>query len=158
MSQNRQVPPIEILAAASYRQITGVNLVAMWPDDLFDAHRCREIQVLLAQLPQPMLCHDNSTDPSFVYANQMAHQVFGYPPGELLGITSRLSAPATNQYARDALLARVAELGIMRGYRGTRIKSDGSLFQISDTDVWNITYQGAHVGQAALIGNWCDNA
>jgi PAS domain S-box-containing protein len=99
-----------------------------------------------------LLAHDGDSDPRFVYANLRALRCFEYRWEELIGLPSRLSAPAPDREERAALLADVALRGYSRDYRGLRVAKSGRRFWIEKATVWNIhDAEGRVCGQAAMF-------
>ena len=107
----------------------------------------------------PLLAHTgtpfSSHEPSFIYANQSALDLFAYTQDQLLGIPSRLSAEPVEREARDRMMKEAAEKGFVSDYEGIRITSDGRRFRIWDALIWNLQDpQGRMVGQAACLPRW----
>ena len=99
-----------------------------------------------------VLAHDGDSDPHFVYANLRALRCFEYSWEELIGLPSRLSAPAPDRDERAALLASVTMRGYSEDYRGLRVAKSGRRFWIEKATVWNILdAQGRVCGQAAMF-------
>ncbi|KAI8998076.1 MEKHLA domain-containing protein [Gaertneriomyces semiglobifer] len=112
-------------------------------------------------LRYPLLTHSgtptSSHDPVFTYGNAAAQMLFRYSASELLRTPSRLSAPEKVRAEREEFMRRVKEDGFCQGYTGLRIRGDGSQFQMTDADVWNLQDEdGRVIGQAALIKAWED--
>jgi len=107
---------------------------------------------LYADAPFAVLAHDASADPLFRYANLHAQRCFERSWSELVGIPSRLSAPAHEREDRAALLADVAAHGYSTAYRGLRVAKSGRRFWIEQTELWNVLdADGTRLGQAALF-------
>jgi len=122
------------LITASYERAVGQPLCG--PGELED-------------LSAVVLCHDTSSDPVFVYANQSARDLWEMP---MVGMASRLSAPPQARAQRAAALASDA---VVRGYSGLRVSASGRLFHIVDATVWPVTDESGTVrGQAATFGHW----
>lgn len=132
------------LICASHQRLLGLPLV--------DASLGAEAAAhwLMEEAPFCLLAHDSGTDPRFIFANRAACGCFEYPPEELVGLPSRLSAEAPDRAERQALLEAVAAKGFATGYRGLRIAKSGRRFWIEDVTVWNLVDEtGVHHGQAA---------
>jgi len=100
----------------------------------------------------PLIMHDNTIDPKFNYANKAAQNLFEYEENEILGLPSRLSAPADQQKARKVIMEKLKKDSFITNYSGTRVTKTGKLFQIVNATIWN-TYNQDRIfsGQAALI-------
>ncbi|MET8767371.1 MEKHLA domain-containing protein [Streptomyces sp. NPDC004658] len=136
----------------SHLRLVGVPLVPRMWGDAEEAARW-----LYEEAPFGLLAHDNSKDPRFVYANRTAQRCFGYTEEEFTRLPSRLSAAPDAQEDRDAFVAAVNRQGFADGYRGRRVRKNGSHFWIEDVRMWNLVDADGHKhGQAALFGSWSD--
>ena len=136
------------LLVGSYLMLTGRDLV---PDRL----KGPDAAAWLYAAPFGLLAHDTSPDPLFVYANRTAQDLFGHGPDEFIGLPSRLSAGAQDRESRRVLLDSVLRQGYADGYRGPRVRKDGSRFWIEDVTIWNLVdTDDVLAGQAALIRRW----
>jgi hypothetical protein len=105
--------------------------------------------------PFALLSHNTAADPIFNYANAQALQLFELNWQQLITLPSRASAEASNQVARDKLMAQVTAQGFMTGYSGIRISSTGKRFEMRNAIIWNLTdTQGVYQGQAACFTEW----
>lgn len=112
---------------------------------------------LYREAPFVVLAHNTDPDPRFIYANQAAQACFGYGWDEFVTLPSRLSAEATLQEKRQAVLEAVARDGFIAGYSGIRIARSGRRFRIVDTVVWQLIDEAGTVhGQAATFSRWED--
>lgn len=136
----------------SHLRLVGTPLCARrWPDAAAAAGWLYE------EAPFGLLAHDTSADPRFVYANRTAQRCFGYTEAEFTGLPSRLSAAPDAQEDRDAFVAAVNRRGFADGYRGRRVRKDGSLFWIEDVCMWDLVDADGHKhGQAAVFRSWSD--
>jgi PAS domain-containing protein len=131
----------------SHHHLLGIPLEIT--DDPQDPQRAAQ---LLYEAPLPILAHDGSDDPRFIYANLAAQQRFAYDWQQFIGLPSRLSAPTDLREERQRLLDDVLRQGWSDGYQGIRVRSDGRLFRISGARVWNLLdADGRRSGQAASI-------
>lgn len=112
---------------------------------------------LYGRAPFGLLAHDTSADPRFIYANRTAQRCFGYSEAEFAGLPSRLSAAPDAREDRDAFVAAVDRQGFADGYRGRRVRKDGSLFWIENVCMWDLVDADGHKhGQAAVFRSWSD--
>jgi PAS domain S-box-containing protein len=140
------------LLADSYRRVVGAS-----PPFAENASEVAAARWLYTDAPFGVLAHDGAPDPLFVYANATALQMFEYSWDEMVGMPSRLSAPAADRGERDALMTGVLLRGYTNDYRGRRVTRSGRRFWIEDATVWNIVdHEGVFRGQAALIRAWTD--
>lgn len=118
----------------------------------------QSLRALLQHAPFGLFAHTADPDPLFVLANNTAAREFGYPPEEMIGMPSRLSAaPGIDQEERARLFRALDRSGCFTGYHGRRVRRDGSVFWISDVTIWNIDGADGHrIGQAALIRSFRD--
>lgn len=139
------------LLIGSYRRVVGGRLL---PGAVEAGDSTRW---LYEEAPFPVLAHDTSTDPVFVYANRAAQRCFEYGWAEFVGMPSRLAAQEPERADRDKFMAAVRRHGFADQYRGLRIAKSGRRFWIENTTVWNvIDRNGSAHGQAALIPLWTD--
>lgn len=146
MTSERNAQDIGLLLIASFRDVTGRNLVDRAADSrwLYDA------------APFAVLAHDRSDDPRFIYANRTAQDCFGYSWNEFVGMPSRLSAQAPEREERQRFLESVSANGFIDNYRGLRIAKSGRRFWIEDATVWQLQRDGEYLGQAAVFRRWKD--
>jgi PAS domain S-box-containing protein len=136
----------------SHLRVVGTELCARpWSTDADAA------DWLYGEAPFGLLAHDPSGDPRFIYANLTAQKCFGYSWQEFTALPSRLSAVDDDQDDRDAFVAAVTRQGYADGYRGRRVRKDGSLFWIEDVCMWDLVDADGHKhGQAAVFRSWSD--
>lgn len=109
----------------------------------------------LYHAPFVLLSHNTEVDPIFNYANAQGLKLFELSWQELITLPSRASAEATNQAARDKIMAQVTDHGFITAYRGVRISKTGKRFEINNAIIWNLTdSQGVYQGQAACFSEW----
>lgn len=148
-----QVPALELAAMllSSYRAAFGVNLIA-------GANPLSNSRVAAQELfaaDQAVLAHDDDVDPRLIYANAAALRLWRRRWEDMVGLPSRLTAEPQERLERSAALATAAREGVMRGYRGTRIDSQGRCFRIEGACLWTLyDMQGGKRGQAACFSNW----
>jgi hypothetical protein len=71
---------------------------------------------------------------------------------EIIGLPSRLSAPAPDRDERQRLLDAVTKDGFIGNYRGLRIAKSGRRFWIEHAVVWQLIDENGHLhGQAAMF-------
>lgn len=109
----------------------------------------------LYNAPFVLLSHNTDPDPIFNYANAQGLQLFELSWQQLIALPSRASAEASNQAAREKLMAAVTTQGFMTGYSGVRVSNTGKRFQICNAIIWNLTdSNGIYQGQAAYFTEW----
>ncbi len=104
-----------------------------------------------------LVSHGTEADPIFRYANLAAQQLWGMNWDAFTHLPSRLSAKPDAQEDRERLLQEAKENGFVKNYSGVRVTSQGKLFFISDTILWNVVDEsGMRHGQAAMFRdvNW----
>jgi hypothetical protein len=105
--------------------------------------------------PFVLLSHNTDADPIFNYANAQGLQLFELNWQQLITLPSRTSAEASNQAAREKLMAAVTAQGFMTDYSGVRVSSTGKRFEIRNAIIWNLTdANGVYQGQAACFADW----
>jgi hypothetical protein len=135
----------ERLISESFTRVTGDQLVAA-PDNHAEA---------LWALPAVIVAHGTEDDPVFFYGNRAALELFEFSAAEFTRLPSRLSAEATDQAKRVALMEQVTRNNFVRGYSGVRVSASGRRFRIKDAIVWNLLEtDGAFKGQAAIFERW----
>lgn len=99
-----------------------------------------------------VLCHRLTDDPTFVYANRTAQQLWERPWRCLIGMPSRLTAPPEHRAERSAALDGHQ---VATAYSGERISATGRRFRIIDATIFPVADDtGAVVGQAATFDRW----
>ena len=131
----------------SYSARSGHELFDRSADALEDTQR-------LMNLDSVILSHDGGAEPTFVYANKAAAGLWRMPIDELVGMPSRLSAPPEHRAERATMLSDAAQSGILFGYRGERIASDGTRFIIDDATLWTVDGYPTGPGQAVVFSRW----
>jgi hypothetical protein len=136
------------LLIASYRQITGRELVPVFDAPVETARR-------LFEAPFALVSHDAAPDPLFNYANLAALVLFETSWDRFVGMPSRRSAEAPEREERERFLEAVKKRGFMDDYRGLRVSATGRRFLVEGATVWNVRdARGAYLGQAARLDRW----
>ncbi|MDN3029666.1 MEKHLA domain-containing protein [Streptomyces sp. S.PB5] len=145
-------PAFATLLLDSHRRVVGTELCPPeWSDDAEAAAWLQD------KAPFGLLAHDLSADPEFAYANHIAQHCFGYTWEEFIGLPSRLSAAPDGQSDRNAFVEAVNLRGFADGYRGCRVRKDGSHFWIEHVTMWDlIDTDGTRHGQAAVFRAWTE--
>src|SRR4051794_28537529 len=99
--------------AESYERLAGTPLVAPG-GDLAEA---------LWRHPAAIVAHGTEADPIFFFGNASALAAFELDFTGFTRLPSRLSAEPGLRADREALLARVAAIGMIRDYAGIRISA-----------------------------------
>lgn len=133
----------------SHRERVGSELVERSGDPATDAKR-------LFCLDAVVLSHDGGSDPVFVYANSAAASLWRMPIEDLVGMPSRLSAPPEQRASRASMLADAASVGVLHGYTGERIASDGTRFVIAGATLWTVDGYPDRPGQAVVFRDWVE--
>jgi PAS domain-containing protein len=108
-------PRFSDMLAGSHVSIVGERLV---PTGL----RGAEAAAWLYDAPTPLLAHDTSSDPLFVYANRKAQEVFGYSGDEFVGLPSRLTAGEQDRACRGECCSRPRSPGPGGSGQGCRVR------------------------------------
>jgi hypothetical protein len=135
-----------------------IELISQSFSNLFGYSLLPDIDNLAERLyyaPFVLLSHNTEADPIFNYANAQGLKLFELSWQELITLPSRASAEATNQAARDKIMAQVTAHGFITDYRGVRISKTGKRFEINNAIIWNLSdSQGVYQGQAACFSEW----
>ena len=103
----------------------------------------------------PVLAHDGADDPKLIYANAVALQLWEAHWSELIGLPSRLTAPAQERDERRNALGQAQNLNAIQGYAGIRVSRQGRRFQIRNARIWTLWDDQQQVcGQAASFRDW----
>jgi len=98
----------------------------------------------------PIASHD--TNGFFNYLNKAALSLFKVTKDQVIGRSSTMTAPKSEQKQRNELLNQVNSHGFIDNYKGIRVTSDGELFRIEDATIWNVIDKNSHkIGQAVII-------
>ena len=98
----------------------------------------------------PIASHD--TNGFFNYLNKAALSLFKVTKDQVIGRSTTMTAPKSEQKQRNELLNQVNSFGFIDNYKGIRVTSDGELFQIEDATIWNVVDKNSHkMGQAVII-------
>jgi PAS domain S-box-containing protein len=145
-------PGFAALLLDSHLRVVGTGLCPRaWSDDAGAAAWLQD------QAPFGLLAHDTSPDPLFVYANHIAQHCFGYTWEEFIGLPSRLSAAPDAQHDRNTFVEAVSRRGFADGYRGRRVRKDGSHFWIENVTMWDLVDADGNLhGQAAVFRAWTE--
>jgi hypothetical protein len=148
-----QEPALElaVMLISSYRAAFSKDLIA-GAKPL--TNRRLAAQELFAT-DQAVLAHDDNSDPRLIYANAAALRLWRRRWEDMVGLPSRLTAEPREQRERSVALALAAQQGVMSGYRGTRIDSQGRRFLIEGACLWILLDPlGGKRGQAACFSEW----
>jgi len=129
--------PWESWIADSYADLFARPLARR--SDLYDSDRA-------------VLCHGLGSDPTFVYVNRTAQQLWERPWRSFIGMPSRLTAPPAHRAERSAALngGKVAT-----DYTGERVSATGRRFRILGATIFPVRDgAGEVVGQAATFVHW----
>ena len=98
----------------------------------------------------PIASHD--TNGFFNYLNKAALSLFKVTKDQVIGRSTTMTAPKSEQKQRNELLNQVNSHGFIDNYKGIRVTSNGDLFQIEDATIWNVIDKNSHkIGQAVII-------
>lgn len=102
-----------------------------------------------------VVTHGLGPDPTFVYGNLAALDLFAATWSELTHMKSRESAEPISQPERERLLREVTANGYINNYAGVRRALSGRRFRIEGVTVWEVTdTTGRRLGQAAAFDHW----
>lgn len=114
-----------------------------------------QLRASLDRLSAVIVAHNREADPFFVYANDLACQLWEMPREKLVGMPSRLTAESMHQDERARLLEKTQQQGFVDDYQGIRITATGRRFRIEQALLWNILDgQDNLIGQAATFDRW----
>ena len=150
MALENQGPPCPTVATCildSYARRLGRELLHRSGDPLDDAERLLASEAIV-------LSHDAGVDPRFVYANSAAASLWRMSIEDMIGMPSRLSAPAVARDDRARMLSDASRDGVLAGYSGERVASDGTRFQIIDATLWTVDGYPDGPGQAVAFSRW----
>jgi hypothetical protein len=113
--------------------------------------RCQE----LFSSASPVLAHNSSHDPTLIYANAAALQLWQTTWHGLIGLPSRLTAPESERRGRQRALVQAHRQEAIKSYSGLRISRCGRRFMICNARIWSVhDDEKTPCGQAASIGEW----
>lgn len=102
-----------------------------------------------------VVSHGLGADPTFVYGNRTALELWATSWAEFTGMKSRESAEPVTQPERERLLREVQQNGFIDHYSGVRRAQNGRRFRIENVIVWEVTdTTGRRLGQAATFDRW----
>jgi len=102
-----------------------------------------------------VLAHDGNSDPRLTYANAAAIRLWRRPWNDMVGMHSRLTAPASERQERAAALNHAQRRDAFQGYRGIRMDSEGRRFVINNARIWTLWDEESRIcGQAAAFASW----
>lgn len=131
----------------SHRDRVGSELLERSGDPAEDTRRLRDLDAIV-------LSHDGGADPAFVYANHAAAALWRMSIEDLVGMPSRLSAPPEQRESRATMLADAASSGVLHGYAGERVASDGTRFVMAGATLWTVDGYPDRPGQAVVFRDW----
>jgi hypothetical protein len=136
------------LILSSYKHWLGKDLV---PSELSQEEKVKA----LYEAPFVVVSHGTEADPIFNYANLCAQKLWEVSWNDFIQMPSKKSVEASLRDDRSQLLNSLKNSGYSNDYRGTRISSSGTRFDIIDACVFNlIDEHGNYKGQAATFENW----
>ncbi len=149
MGQPGDLVDIATAVLDSHARRVGTELVPRTGDAHADAKALHDLDAVV-------LSHDGGADPHFVYANAAACELWRMPMHDIVGMASRLSAPPDQRDERASMLsaAAAADNGVLHGYSGIRVASDGTLFVIEDATLWTVDDYATGPGQAVVFRTW----
>ena len=148
--RNRSLVLAELLLA-SHLKAFSQPLVEEAPPEQSRLCRCQS----LFACGFPVLAHGAEDDPKLSYANAAALQLWETSWDELIGMPSRLTAPATERAQRRSTLGQARLLDAVQNYRGVRISRKGRRFMINNAQIWTLWDAGGGIcGQAACFSDW----
>ncbi|MDP4804015.1 MAG: MEKHLA domain-containing protein [Candidatus Nanopelagicales bacterium] len=131
----------------SYLDRVGADLIPRNGADSADAEALHQASIVV-------LCHDGAEDPVLIYANAAAAALWKMPVEKLIGLPSRFTAAAQHQPDRAEALDSARSAGVLYGYSGERVASDGTRFMIRQAVLWTVDGLPQGVGQAAMFTSW----
>lgn len=155
--QNILTPSLTSLCqaiVASYYRWTQRELIPGLNSNVYGMDAC-VVTERIFEHNAVVLAHNTAADPTFVFANRTAMNLWEYSWLEIIGLPSRFTAEADLRPIREQLLARVREYGFIDDYSGIRVSKSGRRFRIERATVWNILdADDQRIGQAATFQNW----
>ena len=136
-------PTVAACLLDSYARRVGRELLHRSGDSLDDAQRLLDYEAIV-------LSHDAGGDPHFVYANSAAASLWRMSIEDIIGMPSRLSAPPNARDDRARMLSDAGRDGVLAGYSGERVASDGTRFWIMDATLWTVDGYSSGPGQKRL--------
>ncbi|MDC1100660.1 MEKHLA domain-containing protein [Methylophilaceae bacterium] len=122
----------------------------MYTDKLLPLEKNKDLLSSFDECPLPIASHD--TNGFFNYLNKAALSLFKVTKDQVIGRSTTMTAPKSEQKQRNELLNQVNSHGFIDNYNGIRVTSDGELFQIEDATIWNVVDKNSHkMGQAVII-------
>jgi len=102
-----------------------------------------------------IVSHQTQQDPVLCYGNEKALALWEMDLETLTSSPSRYTAEPVAREERQRLLDEVRSKGYIDDYRGVRISSTGSRFEIVKAIVWEVyDTLGVRRGQAATFSEW----
>ncbi len=139
------------LICTSYQRAFGRPLFAC--DSFEDDSRSFSQEVFAMQ--QPLLAHDKNNDPLLNYVNSSALLLWHRRWDEMVGMPSRISAPANQLKERRFLLNQASINTSFKTYGGIRVDSLGREFYIRNIYIWTVWDENEiPCGQAATFSSW----
>ena len=121
-----------------------------YTDKLLPLEKNKDLISSFDECVLPIASHD--TNGFFNYLNKAALSLFKVTKDQVIGRSTTMTAPKSEQKQRNELLNQVNSHGFIDNYKGIRVTSDGELFQIEDATIWNVVDKNSHkMGQAVII-------
>lgn len=121
-----------------------------YTDKLLPLEKNKDLLSSFDECVLPIASHD--TNGFFNYLNKAALSLFKVTKDQVIGRSTTMTAPKSEQKQRNELLNQVNSHGFIDNYKGIRVTSDGELFQIEDATIWNVVDKNSHkIGQAVII-------
>ena len=121
-----------------------------YTDKLLPLEKNKDLLSSFDECVLPIASHDSNG--FFNYLNKAALSLFKVTKDQVIGRSTTMTAPKSEQKQRNELLNQVNSHGFIDNYKGIRVTSDGELFQIEDATIWNVVDKNSHkMGQAVII-------
>lgn len=117
---------------------------------------CQELfAVDMAVLAHDGAALDSNEGPRLTYANAAALRLWRHTWPTMIGMPSKLTAPANARRERAQALQTAQRRDAYQGYRGIRIDREGRRFMINNASIWTLwDEEGRACGQAAAFSDW----
>lgn len=124
-------------------------------DLLFPYNNPLDLAIKLYRAPVIIIAYTEEADPTFIYANQCAQNVWGITWDSFLKLLVKESTSEILRQNQQGFIQIVKQKGHYMGYQGLKKTASGRMFRVENAIMWTLTNaKGEYIGQASMIPSW----
>lgn len=128
-------------------------------DILFPYDNPEDLAIKLYHAPVIIIAYTEDADPTFIYANQCAQNVWEITWDSFLKLPVKETTSEQLRQNQLGFIQLVKQKGHYMGYQGLKKTASGRMFRVENAIMWTLTNaNGEYIGQASMIPSWEMNA